>query len=189
VTRILGSTTNRISIIWLVAVMALATGAWAVRQRDSVTSRPVHSPLGDRLPAVRVQTPDGASIGLRERIGRRPALIYVFSAGQCAGCSNLALEFKILKDAFPHIQPLLVGSGSSTATFAPYFDQMGGDVPASAVVDEPQALLHALGVAQAPVVLLTDSTGRIVVLDPRSVSQAAQYPMGRILADLRGALQ
>lgn len=186
-TRLTG-TTHRLFITALAIALALGTGAWALKQRDAGATRFVHSPLGDRLPAVSVQTPSGAVVALRDRIGNKPALIYVFSAAQCAGCSNLALEFRILREAFPNIQPLLVGSGSSRAEFASYFDAMGAEVKAAAVVDESQALLHAFGLERAPVVVLTDSTGRVVLLDPRSVSQAAQYPMGHILADLRGVL-
>jgi peroxiredoxin len=179
--------TSRAFTSVLVAVLAMTSGAWAVQHRaNAERNRPHRYPLGERLPAVRLKTADGRTVTLQERLGHRAAVIYVFSAAQCAGCSNLSLEFRILREAFPNMEPLLIGSGSSPEEFRPYFDQMG--VPGAALVDEPRALLRGLGLTQEPVVLVADSTGRVVLVDPRSASQAAQYPMGRILSDLRGAI-
>lgn len=173
--------------IALVTALAATSGAWVFQRGTAAGSpRASHHPLGDRLPAVPLRGVDGTSTTLQDRLGHRPAVLYVFSAAQCAGCSNLALEFRILREAFPNVQPLVIGSGSDVETFRPYFEQMG--VPDAALVDESRALLRGLDVTREPVVLLTDSTGRILLVDPRSASQAAQYPMGRILADLRGAL-
>src|SRR3984893_13566582 len=53
-------------------------------------------PLGDSLPNVALEHVDGTPVSLRDHIGRRPALIYIFGVAECASCSNLPLEFQIV---------------------------------------------------------------------------------------------
>ncbi len=168
------------------ALLLAATGGWVLYGRSLVPAHYTRNPLGEPLPDVVVESPDGTPVRLKARLGGRPALIYVFSAAQCASCSNLSLEFRILHGAYPALQTLLVGSGASRETFRDAFRAM--ELTDVALVDEPRALLHALSLTREPVVLLADSTGRIVFVDQRSPSQAAQYPIGRVLADLEGAL-
>jgi hypothetical protein len=170
----------------LFALLVAGSGGWALYHHGTLPVPYVRNPLGEPLPDVAVQRASGGELRLRDRIGRRPALIYVFSATQCAGCSNLGLEFRILKGAYPDLQPVLVGSGAPREAFLDAFKAMEISDP---VVDESRALLHGLSLTREPVVLLTDSTGRIVFVDQRSASQAAQYPMGRVLTDLQGALR
>lgn len=170
----------------LIAVLATASGGLVLHRRVAEPAPFVRQPLGELLPNVLVDPATGGRIYLRDLIGRHPALVYVFSAAQCAGCSNLALEFDIVRRAHPGLRTVLIGSGAPAAEFREAFATMG--VTGSAVVDESRALLRALSIRQEPIVLLTDSTGRIVFVDPRTPSQAAQYPMGRVLTDIQGVL-
>lgn len=173
-------------IATLAALLLASTGGWVLYGRSLAPAPYTRNPLGEPVPDVAVEAPNGTPLRLKARLGGRPALIYVFSAAQCFSCSNLSLEFRILHSAYPGLQTLLVGSGASRETFRDAFRTM--ELTDAAVVDEPRALLHALSLTREPVVLLADSTGRIVFVDQRSPSQAAQYPMGRVLADLDGAL-
>lgn len=173
------------SLLLILALVA-SSGGWVLYGRSLAPAPYVRNPLGEPLPDVAVEDSAGRTIRLRDLLGGRPALIYVFSAAQCASCTNLGLEFRILHGAYPTLQTLLIGSGAGRSTFAPAFETM--NVAGDAVVDERRALLHALSLTREPVVLLADSTGRIVFVDQRSPSQAAQYPMGHVLADLEGAL-
>lgn len=170
----------------LFALVAMSSGGWVLYRRATAPAPYARHPLGEPLPDVPVITPDGKSMRLRERLGAGPSLVYVFNAAQCASCSNLALEFRIIRDAYPTVTPLLVGSGASASEFARAFATMG--VADAAVVDEDRALLRALSFEKEPLVLLVDASGRILFVDQRSASQAAQYPMGHVLHDLQSLL-
>ena len=171
----------------LIALLLAGTGGWALYRRATEPPAYVRNPLGEPMPDVVVERTSGADVRLLQFLGGRAALVYVFSAAQCASCSNLGLEFRILKTAYPTLRTVLVGSGSSVSEFRTAFDAQGVSEQ-DAVVDPSRALLHGLSLTHEPIVLLADSTGRIVFVDPRTPSQAAQYPMGRVLTDLQGAL-
>jgi hypothetical protein len=57
------------------------------------------------------------------------------------------------------------------------------------LLDPDHRLLTALRIKSAPLVLLVDATGRILFVDSRSSSAAAQFPFGRLLPLLGGVLQ
>jgi peroxiredoxin len=142
------------------------------------------TPLGNQLPAVVLAKPDGSPISLMSFLRKRPALIYIFGMAECASCSNLPLEFRIVHREAPDLVTLLVGSGASIDSFKPRLKSMG--LSDEALIDEKRQLLDGLGVSREPLVVLVDTTGRILFVDSRSASRAAQYPVGHILRDLRG---
>jgi hypothetical protein len=113
-------------------------------------------------------------------------MIFVTSIEECASCSNLPLEIRILRAQMPQLQTLVIGSGSSPDAFRPYLHQMGVDT--AALIDEPRALLTALGVTAGTLVLVTDSDGRVLFVDSRRPPERAQYPIGRLLHGLSGVL-
>lgn len=119
-------------------------------------------------------------------LGARPAVIYVFGLAECASCSNLPLEFKIVHKEAPQLVTLLVASGASTDAFRERLHSMG--LEKEALVDEDRRLLKGLRFTHEPIVMLVDSTGRILFADTRGASRAAQYPVGHILRDLRGII-
>lgn len=133
-----------------------------------------------------MRTPAGEPVNLHDRLRGRAALIYVVNEAECASCSNLPLEFRIIKKETPGVEPLLIGSGASPKAFAAYLDRM--DLAASAMIDEPRSLLRALGLSSEPVAILVDSAGRVLFVDLRSTSKAAQFPMGRVLHDLAAVI-
>src|SRR5262249_26708235 len=149
----------------VVGGLVFATMAMA-RRPDARPSDQRIASLGDTLPTLHLRTPNGAPITLRERLGTRPALLYVFGTSECASCSNLQLEFRIVQQEAPALTPLVIGSGASVETFRPYLAQMG--LAASSLVDEDRALLRSLGLAKEPLVLLVGGDGRILLVDPRS---------------------
>lgn len=163
-----------------------AVGALAMRRPPAPIERAHRSALADTLPAVSLRTLHGETVALRERLGGRPALLYVFGVQECLGCSNLPLEMKIVAREAPGVQVLLVGSGASVATFLDPITRMG--LASTALIDEDRQLLRGLAVRSEPLVLLVDGSGRILLVDDRSASHAAQYPMGRLLRDLRATL-
>lgn len=140
-------------------------------------------PLGDTLPVVELRKPDGTPVMLRTHIGTRPALLYIFGVDECASCSNLPLEFQIVHRQAPLLTTLLIASGASLETFRPRLQQMGLHEN-EALIDERSALLHGLGIAHEPLVILVDSAGRVIFVDVRKASRAAQYPVGHILRDI-----
>lgn len=177
-------------INWILAVAALGILALGMVALKRLPARPrlrPHSALADTLPWISLETPDGKAINLHNRLAGHPAIIYVVNEAECASCSNLPLEFRVIRQDEPGITPILIASGSSIKTFSPLISQMG--LTASALVDEHRELLHALSIESEPVALVVDSTGRIIYMDLRNTSQAAQYPLPRILHDLNGMLR
>jgi peroxiredoxin len=173
----------------LVALVIAIPIAIAVSTRSAATKEPAKlttTPLGDTLPTVTLKTLDGKPLSLRERLGGRPAVIYVTTVAECASCSNLPLEMEIVRKASPRLEALVIGSGSTIAEFRPYFTQMG--MTSSAVVDEDRALLRALHVSAETIVLLVDPTGRIVFADQRASPKRAHYPTSRLLHDMIAVL-
>lgn len=144
------------------------------------------TPLGEQLPAVQLSRLSGEPVFLSDVLKRRAAVVYVFGLAECASCSNLPLEFQILRREAPGVATLLVASGASVDSFRPRILSMG--LADNAVVDEKRKLLGSLGIGREPLVLVVDSTGRILLVDTRSASRAAQYPMGHLLRDLRGVV-
>jgi peroxiredoxin len=164
--------------------VALTLGIVAMKRAEPAgDAARVRSLVGDTLPTIELQTPTGERTTLRDYIGQSAALVYVFNAAECASCSNLPLEFRLMRDKMPHIKPVLIGSGSDVATFKPLFDKMG--VASAALVDEAQRVIGAFHFTSEPLVFLADSAGRVLYVDTRSAPQAAQYPMGRLLTELR----
>lgn len=173
-------------IQWAAPAVALAIGfsgavALVGKQGPSRSER-LAMPLADTMPWLDLVTIDGARVNLHDRIRGRPTAVYVVNTEECASCSNLPLEGRIIGKEFPQLQTIVIGSGSSPDAFARYFSQMG--LRSSSLVDPGRALIHALGFAAEPLALLIDSSGRIVLVDSRATSKAAQYPLGRVLRDL-----
>jgi peroxiredoxin len=162
-------------------------GTAAARRTAAPPVARFSTPLGDRLPTLALSTIEGRPTTLAERLGGHPALIYVFGVTECASCSNLPLEFKVVQNEAPRLQTLLVGSGADFSSFAPLVRQMG--LEKSALVDENRDLIRALGVPSEPAVILVDSTGRILLIDTRGASRAAQFPMGHLLSAIVDAMK
>jgi hypothetical protein len=133
-----------------------------------------------------MRTLDGGTTTLAARLNRRPAVLFVTSVAECASCSNIPLEMQILAREAPRLERIVIGSGASVDEFRPYFAQMG--VGAAALVDADRSLLTALRVSAATIVLVADSTGRIVYVDGRSPPKRAHYPIARLLNDMSGVL-
>jgi hypothetical protein len=121
----------------------------------------------------------GAPGDLRRAIGVKPAIIFVVGPDDCASCSDLSLEFRIIHSEFPQLAIIVVGSGGSVEDFRNYFGQ--ARVEGTVFIDSNRQLLHGLGVLTEPLTLLTDTTGRILFTDSRSTSQAAQFPAAALL--------
>ena len=169
-----------------VAAMALAVSVSVIAARRSPPPPPFQTPLGNTLPDVDVQTPDGHTVKLLQSLHGKPALLYVFSAEECASCSNLPLEFTIVHNEAPNLQTILIGSGSPREAFQPLIQSM--HLEQSALIDEHREILRAFDVTREPMVLLVDSSGAILLADTRNASRAAQYPMGRILRGIGSIL-
>jgi peroxiredoxin len=174
-------------VVALVALgSVLGTGTVTAVRAMRPTPAASRSPLGDTLPALTLTTLDGRAVSLRDRVGHRPALIYLFTSAECTGCTDLPLEFRVVRREFPGIEPLLIGSGGPPAAFATSLHDW--HLESSALIDANRSILAALRVSSEPLVLLTDSTGRILLVDTRSTSRAAHFPMGEILHGLRAAM-
>ncbi len=157
---------------------------WPRRQPDDATRL-----LGARLPALTLRAADGTAVSLADRLSRShgPSLIIVLGVGDCLGCSSYELELQILRSTFPGISPILIGSGADEKLFGDYFRR--AHLEPVALLDRDRVLLDSLRVNREPLVLLVDSTGRILFVDARSSSAATQFPFGRLLPLLGGALQ
>src|SRR5205085_3760469 len=105
---------------------------------------------------------------------------------ECMSCSNLPLEFRLMQEKLPHVKTLLIGSGANVATFRPIFEKLR--IQASALVDEQRSVIGAFHMTAEPVVFLMDASGHVLYIDTRSAPQAATYPMGRLLTELRATL-
>src|SRR5579862_7736423 len=163
--------------VTLGAALCLAVGAGlaAARYQNVTPLAPqAPTPMGDTLPTVSLLSPDGRRVSLATQLAHRAAVIYIFGRAECTSCSNLPLEFKVLRADAPGIRPLLIVSGSTVQELGSTVSQLG--LGANVLIDERRALLHALGFEKEPLVLLADSTGRILLVDSRRASRAAQYP-------------
>lgn len=177
---------TRVVIIGIGICLVFAAGTAAARRSDAASGPRIGFPLGDSLPDVTLTGLDGRAVNLRRRLGGHPALIYIFGPSECASCSNLALEFKVAQNEVSGLRTLLIGSGARPGVFAPLIRDIGlTDV---ALVDSARTLLAALRVQREPLVLLADSTGRILLADTRGASRAAQFPMGHVLRGLKALL-
>lgn len=143
--------------------------------------------LGSQLPAVTLQSLDGGSVALADRLVPGPTMIIVLGPKDCFSCESYRLELNILKSKLPGISPVLIGSGAEQDLFKDYFRR--DHLQSVGLLDKDHRLLSALRIQSAPLVLLVDSTGRILFVDSRSSSAAAQFPFGRLLPLLGGALQ
>ena len=175
-------------LIGIACLGLVVVGTAMLRARTNAPfARPMSvSPLGDTIPDVTLLTPDGKQEPLKNRIRNRPAALYIYSAAECSSCAGFALEFDILKREIPNVVPLLIGTGGARSAFREYFER--AQVVDNALIDESSTLLKGLRVHHGPLVLLIDSNGRIVFVDSRSTSQASQYPLGRVLHDLKAPL-
>lgn len=142
--------------------------------------------LGSQLPAVTLQSLDGKTVSLADRLGHGPTMIIVLGPKDCFSCESYRLELNILKTKMPGITPVLIGSGSRQELFKDYFRR--DHLESLGLLDPDAALLSKLRIQQAPLMLLIDSTGRILFVDNRSSSAAAQFPFGRLLPLLGGVL-
>lgn len=170
--------------------LLLATLATAYARADSWGRREATNPtalLGSALPAVSLRSVDGQVVPLAGRVSRGFSLIILLGAKDCFSCSSYALELKILKSKLPGITPILIGSGGDEALFRDYFRRE--HLESVALLDPDRALLTALHLESEPLVLLVDPEGRLLFVDTRSSSAAAQFPFGRLLPLLGGALQ
>jgi hypothetical protein len=143
--------------------------------------------LGTQVPGLTLHSVDGTAIPLLDRLSHGPSLIIVLGSKDCFSCSSYQLELRILKSALPGLTPILIGSGGEEQVFRDYFRQ--DHLESVALLDTDRALLNALGVTPGPLVILTDAEGRILFVDHRSSSAGAQFPIGRILPLLGGALR
>jgi hypothetical protein len=123
-------------------------------------------PLGDTLPWLVLRTAEDSAVNLHDRLHGRPAIIYIANQAECTSCSNLPLEFAIIRKEWPGIQPLLIATGASAAEFDPYLRQLR--MQSDALIDEHSSLLKKLDIESEPVSVLVDSTGRILILDLRA---------------------
>jgi peroxiredoxin len=176
---------RKLSLLGIV-VGLLATTALAAAARSRGDDSTFRNPIGDTLPSLILRLPNGQSQSLRERLGHKPALLYIFNKAECLGCSDLALEFRVIRREAPGVEPLLIGSGSSPADFARALSDI--HLEGSALIDEHRSLLAALRVKAEPLVLLVNANGRILVVDNRNTSRAALHPMGEILHELKASL-
>jgi hypothetical protein len=143
--------------------------------------------LGSQLPAVTLQSVDGSAVPLAGRLSHGVNLVIVLGTKDCFSCSSYQLELRILKSKLPGVSPILIGSGADDQLFKDYFRQ--DHLESVGLIDRGRVFLTALRVGHEPLVLLADSTGRILFVDNRSSSAAAQFPLGRLLPLLGGALQ
>lgn len=173
-------------LIALALIVSVSLGVGAMLPRGSV---PVMSrdPLGERLDTTaRLVTMEGKYVSVRRTFADSATIVYLFGPEHCAGCANLPLEFRILREQFPGLRPLLVGTGAPRSRFAPSIQAM--QLSRQALVDENGDILRTLGVSQPPLVMIVDTSLRIILVDRRSVPAAARYPMGRVLHDLSNAI-
>jgi peroxiredoxin len=163
------------------AVSAMAITGWT--RPATIAERSI---LGDSLPAVRLQKVDGSWQELHERLGGKPAIIYLYSPAECMGCSDVPMEFRVLRREFPAMQPLLIGISAPASRYATPFRDMRLD--GDALVDENNTLLKALGVKSEPLVIVVSASGRILFTDTRATRRSSRYPLSRVLRDVQEAL-
>lgn len=176
---------------WSAVVGALfAIAALVVAASAHIRGHPAHDtlePLGLRLPSLSLTDLDGQQVELRQYIGARPAILFIVGVADCASCANVPFELVIAKKQTPALKRVVVASGASAERFRPYIEKMG-NLEAPVLVDEHHLLLDSLRLTSEPVTLVADSTGRVLFVDKRSTSQAAQLPVGRVLHELVGIL-
>jgi hypothetical protein len=170
----------------LVGVILVAFAAHALRAPLRSRSQFVPQALGGVLPPLEMETLGSTRASLQSRLGQNGTLILVVGTRDCVSCSNLGVELSSVHHDIPTLRTLVIGSGDGAAGFRGYFDRLGID--SIAVIDSGRVLLHALHLANEPVTILVDSSMRVLMIDSRGTSEAAQFPIGMILTRLRHAL-
>src|SRR5688500_16038508 len=169
-----------IGAIVTAGVVGVLAGQRFTSTKTSVTTSPAW--VGSRLPDLDLRRLDGTKVRLQELLRNGPTLMYVMSLAECTACSSLPTELRIVRRQTPRLQAVLIGSGASPERSRALLACM--ELDDVALIDESQSVLQGLGLDRSPVVVLADSSGRILLLDTRDVSRASQYPMSRILYDM-----
>lgn len=177
----------RVALTLVLTTLTLGAVAIAAKWSDATSTTRPFTRLADTLPSLDLQDPRGQTISLRSRTSGHFTLLYVVNQAECASCANFAEEFRIIRRQTPRIEPLLIASGAPPAQFASLLSQM--QVTEQALVDQHRALLAWLHLSSEPAAVLVDSSGRVLFVDVRSTSRAAQFPMSRLLHDLGGAAE
>jgi len=174
-----------LGLVSLCAVILITAYAPADARRGEVPD--ATALLGTQVPGLTLRSVDGNPVSLGDRLSHGPSLIIVLGSKDCFTCSSYQLELRILKSKLPGITPILIGSGDDEQVFQDYFRR--DHLESVALLDPDRTLLTSLGVSRGPLVLLIDAEGRILFVDSRPTSAAAQFPIGRILPLLGGALR
>jgi hypothetical protein len=133
--------------------------------------------LGRVLPDVVLMTPEGVPESLSRVLRTRPSLIAIVTQEDCLGCGEYGLELRIIAREVPSLTPLLIGIGQDTALFRAYLRE-----------NRIQGLLDPgseLGALPTPLVVVVDTTGRVLFVDDRSGPAGKSFPVSQVLLSLR----
>lgn len=174
--------------IAILSIVCVAVFLKGLRGEEAGTEGDASTLLGSMLPDVVMTDMNGAAVSLQERVAGHAAVIIVAGTADCLGCANFPLELLIVRNHLPELETLLVGSGGDEVTFVEYFRSTRIDP--YALIDTEERLLSSLGVAQPPVILLVDKTGRIVLAHGQTNWKTAdsQYRLSEMVLGLANTL-
>jgi peroxiredoxin len=138
--------------------------------------------IGRRLPDVTVTRLSGSSVSLANVTSSRSAILAIVRADDCLGCANFPLEFRILRNTFPHLSRILVLVGRDTGAALTRIRPHGDDF--QLLLDPEEEVLPGFGMTTTPLALVTDSTGRVLFMDGRGRSAAAHFGLSQVLEEL-----
>lgn len=145
--------------------------------------RPVDSSLliGSRLPLVTLITNSGQATATTDLV-KGHALVVVMRGADCLSCGNLPLEARILKNRYPHLQTVFIGSGRDTSELNRFFKIQR--LPYYRDYDE--SFVRAYGLVSTPVLMLVGDSQRILFADIRPGSMSSQFPISRVVESIFG---
>ncbi len=164
-----------------------ARRVWLPHGLQFTQSDEVSRLLGTTLPPVTVNALDGTELNIRKHIEGRNTLIILAGMADCLPCASFSLELSVIRNRFPTLLSVIIGSGREEEVFLEYFNRTR--IQRYALLDPDRELLRALGVRREPLILLVDDSSRILFVDDRTSSTSSVFRISQLLAALAHSLE
>ncbi|MGQ0562615.1 MAG: TlpA family protein disulfide reductase [Gemmatimonadota bacterium] len=168
----------------LIAGLVIVIAGTAVAQTLRSSDRQV-SLLGRPLPDLMLRDVTGKRVRLSERLNGSPAILYVMTAEDCLSCARYPFELR----HFTHRgtgRVVLVMSDSDTTYAKNILARYR--ISSYALLDPERKLSMLIGATANPAALLLDAGRRVLLIDTRSATRYAEYPLSEWFPELFAAL-
>ncbi len=152
---------------------------------ESAINSSTASAAGGRISDVVLEDHRGQRLRLSGLTEGRPTLVLVVSAEDCLSCANFPVEMRVVRNKFPGLKRIMLGTGKDTAFFREYGREKR--ISSEMVLDPGGEFLKSVGAAgRTPAVLLLDAERNVLLFEHRSGPAFSGFPVTeQLLAVLR----